>query len=98
MTDLITVENLICAYDSEDVLKEISLYVKEKDVIFLIGNNDSGKTILLNCLLNNLFIKQGNIYYEGRNVNIISKETFAKLIAFVPQNFNNACEFKVKTI
>lgn len=96
MTDLITVENLTCAYDSEDVLKEISLHVKEKDVIFLMGNNGSGKTTLLNCLLNNLFIKQGNIYYEGRNINIISKEKFAKLVAFVPQNFNTACEFKVK--
>ena len=96
MTKCITVSNLVCSYGKEDVLKNISLDIYENDLIFLMGNNGSGKTTLLNCLLNNLFYKSGNIELYGNDIKKMSRDLFARKVAYIPQNFNKVCEFSVK--
>lgn len=96
MTECMTVRNLVCSYGKEDILKDISFEVKDNDILFLMGNNGSGKTTLLNCLLNNLFYRCGSIELFGEDIRKMSRELFARKVAYIPQNFNTSCEFTVK--
>ena len=96
MTKCINVRNLVCSYGKEDILKDISFEVENNDIFFLMGNNGSGKTTLLNCLLNNLLYRCGRIELFGEDIKKMSRELFARKVAYIPQNFNTFCEFTVK--
>ena len=51
MNTIISVENVSFAYDSQPVLRDVSLTVEEGDFLGLVGPNGSGKTTLLKIML-----------------------------------------------
>lgn len=74
---LFTVENVSFSYDENKVLENISLKIKPKDFIAIIGPNGSGKTTLMKLLMGLLTPTQGEI-----------KSTIAKnRIGYVPQRY-----------
>lgn len=47
---LLRVVDLAKSYGENEILREISLEIKDKEIIGLVGANGSGKTTLLKCL------------------------------------------------
>ena len=78
--DAISVQHLWAGYDSEPVLEDINLSVRELDFIGLIGPNGGGKTTLLKVLLGLLPPTQGQVCVMGKSV----KEG-RRYIGYVPQ-------------
>ncbi|MEW6377731.1 MAG: ABC transporter ATP-binding protein [Thermodesulfobacteriota bacterium] len=84
---MLRVENLDAFYGSIQVLKGISLEVREKESVALVGANGAGKTTLLNTISGLVEKKTGMIKFQGRNISGLPPE---KIITFgiiqVPEN------------
>lgn len=93
---MINVEGLCFSYDKRrEVLKEISISIKEGEIVSLLGPNGSGKTTLLKCI-NSIFAPtKGNIYFNGDNVLKMKRNTVAKNISYIPQEHKNSFPYKV---
>jgi len=65
---MIQMTNVKKSFGSLEVLKDISLHVKEKEVVCIIGPSGSGKSTLLRCinLLEN--VQGGQIIVDGHNL------------------------------
>ncbi len=62
--EIIQVKHLNASYD-KDVLSDVSLMIKEKEIFCILGNNGSGKSTFLKCLLNEMKYK-GKISINGK--------------------------------
>lgn len=79
MNTLLKVKSLTVAYaGEEDVVKNIELDIKHKEIIAIVGESGSGKTTLINAILNNLpatvNIKSGEIVFNGRDLRRCTKQ------------------------
>ena len=90
MKYIIEALNVAKTFDGKDVLKDVTMRVKEGEVISLIGASGSGKTTFLRCL--NLLTEpsDGRILFLGEDLTN-PKTNIDKLrlnIGMVFQNFN----------
>lgn len=86
MENVLSIKNLCGGYHKKEVVKDISLEVKQGDFIGILGPNGSGKTTLLRLLSKILPAQKGEIIFLGRNISLFKLREFAKKAAFVPQD------------
>jgi branched-chain amino acid transport system ATP-binding protein len=65
---MLKVENINVYYDAIHALKDVSLEVKEGEIVTLIGANGAGKSTLLKTLSGLIRPKNGTIEYEGKSI------------------------------
>ncbi|MEH7076897.1 amino acid ABC transporter ATP-binding protein [Neobacillus drentensis] len=70
---MITVKNLKKSFGSNEVLKDINVSVKPKEVVVVIGPSGSGKSTFLRCINLLETITDGHILIEG--IDITDKKT-----------------------
>lgn len=92
---VIHIEDICFAYESEMILKHLSMDVEANRICFIMGNNGSGKTTLLKNIMGFLFPKQGIIDICGNNVFSIDKQTMSRLVSYVPQAIHLNTDFSV---
>lgn len=68
-----------------DVLKGVTLDLREGKVTALLGVNGSGKTTLFNLLLKILIPKEGSILFGEKNINELSRNDLSRVVALIPQ-------------
>jgi len=90
---IIEIKNLSFSYDTQTILKDINLTVKEKDFLAIIGPNGGGKSTLLKAILGINQVEQGTIQILGKKPSL----NFSKL-GYVPQNTNINTNFPIKVI
>lgn len=82
--------NIAKTFDDKEVLKDVSLQVKEGEVISLIGASGSGKTTFLRCL--NLLTEPttGKVIFNGKDLTdpATNLDDLRLDIGMVFQNFN----------
>ena len=61
---VLSCNNISKAYIVDDILKDISFTVRNRDKIGLIGLNGSGKTTLFNILTGEISQDSGDIYIQ----------------------------------
>ncbi len=81
--NIIEIENVSFAYDSNEVLKDINLQIHKGDYIGLVGPNGSGKTTLIKVVVGLLKNKTGTIKFFGEDIN--NFKDWHK-IGYVPQS------------
>ena len=64
----IRIENLSLSFGGLKALNDVSLEVKNKEILAIIGPNGAGKTCLLNCINGFYKPQKGEIYYEGKQI------------------------------
>lgn len=86
----LVVNNISFAYkNNKMILDNISLEVKQGEVLGILGPNGTGKTTFLKCI-NNIHIPcNGTITYDGKVLGKLNYDEIAKIIAYVPQYTNN---------
>ena len=80
---LVSVQSISYNYNSEVVLKNVSLNVEEGDFLGIIGPNGAGKTTLFQCILGLLNTYSGRITILNEDVKK-NKKIFTK-IGYIPQ-------------
>ena len=83
---MLEVRKIDAGYGDVQVLFSLSLEVKEKEIVTLLGSNGAGKTTTLRCICGVVRPRQGEVLFKGRPV---SKEAAAERagmgIALVPE-------------
>lgn len=75
----IKVEGVSLSFGGVKALNDVTLDVKEKEVLAIIGPNGAGKTCLLNCINGFYKPQQGEIHFEGKKITRIRPDKAAQL-------------------
>lgn len=74
---LLNIKNIDVAYDDYQVIWNVSLSVKEGEIVALLGPNGSGKSTILNSISGLIKIKTGEINFN--NIPIHKFETYQRV-------------------
>lgn len=89
------IEDVCFAYESEMILKHLSMDILPNSLCFIMGNNGSGKTTLLKNILGFLTPQSGIIQIAGKNVSSIDKQAMSRMVSYVPQAIHLNTDFSV---
>ena len=79
---ILELKNVIARYSDTEVLHDVSLSIYPSEVIGIVGQSGSGKTSLLNCILQlelNLKIDAGEILYKNQNLLDMTQRKYRQL-------------------
>lgn len=83
---MLSFENVNAGYDDLKVLFDVSLQVREGEVVSLVGPNGAGKTTILNIISGFVPVQSGTVTFEGHDLTKIKSHQRADLgIAHIPQ-------------
>ncbi|MDD1782296.1 ABC transporter ATP-binding protein [Enterovibrio sp. ZSDZ35] len=68
MSDALTVSNLICRYNGQAVLNDLTFNVKKGEIVCLLGASGCGKTTLLKAIAGLLPLDAGKMSINGRTI------------------------------
>jgi branched-chain amino acid transport system ATP-binding protein len=69
---LLEIDRVDVHYGQVQILKQISLSVREKEVVSLLGSNGAGKTTTVNCISGILPVSRGTIRFLGEDITRLS--------------------------
>ena len=75
----IRIENLSLSFGGVQALADVSLDIKDNEILAIIGPNGAGKTCLLNCISSFYKPQKGEIYYEGNRITRTRPDKVAQL-------------------
>ena len=90
---IIEIRNLDFTYNAETVLEDVSLTIRPKDFVAIIGPNGGGKTTLLKLALGLLTPAKGTVRIDGK-----SPQEASPCIGYVPQNVHANQSFPITAI
>ncbi|MGD6816435.1 ABC transporter ATP-binding protein [Metabacillus sp. 84] len=83
---MLKVEGINVYYGHIQALKEVSLEIKQGEIVTLIGANGAGKSTLLKTISGLLKPKKGSIQFENKNIQGKAAQTIVKQgISHVPE-------------
>lgn len=86
---MIQIKNLHKSFDSKEVLRGVSMDIKDNETLVVLGPSGQGKTVLIKTMVRLLQADSGSIIYDGEdvlNMKIKKFQDVLKRIAFVFQN------------
>jgi branched-chain amino acid transport system ATP-binding protein len=72
------IDNLSLSFGGVQALIDVSIDVRDKEILAIIGPNGAGKTALLNCINGFYKPQEGEIYYDGRRITRKRPDKLAK--------------------
>jgi len=95
--NILEIKNLKANYGDIPVLREVSLELAKNKIGILMGPNGAGKTTLLKSIFNQTEIKDGQIFFEGKEITKLATHKLLELgIAYVPQGRINFSDLTVE--
>ena len=81
--------NLTAGYGGVDIIKNITLKVKQGEIAVIVGPNGAGKSTAMKALLGMLKLTDGSVSFEEDDISTMLPQDRVNLgIAFVPQTNN----------
>lgn len=85
----LTVDNLRKSYKKRIVIRDVSLQLKQGEVVALLGPNGSGKTTTFYAIAGLIYPEGGRVSIDGRDVSGLPMYRRAKLgIGYLPQEMS----------
>jgi len=83
---LLEVKDIIAGYGEIDILNNISIELREKEIVSIIGPNGAGKSTLLKTIFGLLTPKRGSIKFQKDEITRLSPDRIVrKGMGYVPQ-------------
>jgi phospholipid/cholesterol/gamma-HCH transport system ATP-binding protein len=76
---VIEIHNLKIGFDTQEVLKNVSLHLLNGENLVVLGKSGSGKSVLIKCIVRLLHAEEGTIEVLGENVGELSGKGLAVL-------------------
>lgn len=73
------IENISLSFGGIRALADVSLEIRDKEILAIIGPNGAGKTALLNCINGFYKPQKGEIYYDGQRITRMRPDKVARL-------------------
>jgi len=73
------IDNLLLSFGGVSALADVSMEVRDKEILAIIGPNGAGKTALLNCINGFYKPQKGEILYDGKRITRMRPDKLAKL-------------------
>ena len=67
--NIINLNNITVMFDGERVLKDINLYIRDKEFVTLLGPSGCGKTTTLRIIGGFVEPDSGDIFFDGKKIN-----------------------------
>lgn len=85
-TPILAVENLTTGYGKLRVLEQISLEVRQGELVAVVGANGAGKTTLLKSIVQLLPSQSGRVLFRGQNLTKLSPQQLSQRgVVLVPE-------------
>lgn len=91
--NILTVEDLSVELAGEEIIKDLSFSVKEKDSLVVLGPNGAGKTTLLRALLG-LIPYQGKISWSTKDISYLPPKELVQRTSIFPLTVKDFFSFK----
>jgi branched-chain amino acid transport system ATP-binding protein len=75
----ISIENISLSFGGVHALTDVSLEVRDNEILAIIGPNGAGKTALLNCINGFYKPQKGEIYFDGKKITRRRPDKLARL-------------------
>jgi iron complex transport system ATP-binding protein len=82
---MLDVQAICVNYDDREVLRDVSLTLRDGEIVALLGPNGAGKTTLIRTLNGTVATTAGSISLDGRNLADMSRREIAANTAVVAQ-------------
>ena len=83
---ILEIREVYANYGPVPALRDVSLHVKEREIVTLLGANGAGKTTTLNTIYGILPIVRGEVFFDGRRVKGLTPQKLVSLgICYVPE-------------
>src|SRR4030043_2091444 len=73
------IDKLSLSFGGVKALTDVSLEIKDKELLAIIGPNGAGKTCILNCINGFYKPQEGEIYYEGKKITRLRPDRIARM-------------------
>jgi len=73
------IDRLSLSFGGVHALLEVSLDIRDNEILAIIGPNGAGKTALLNCINGFYKPQEGEIYYDGQRITRMRPDKLAKI-------------------
>jgi ABC-type branched-subunit amino acid transport system ATPase component len=94
---MLKLESVTAGYTDENIIHEVTLEVKEGEIVTIIGPNGSGKSTLMKSIFGLTRMRGGRILFLGRDVTGKRPDQLVNLgLAYVPQERNVFSSLTVK--
>ena len=85
--DMLSVKDLDVYIQTSHILRRISLDVREREVVCLVGRNGAGKTTALRSIMGYLRPRAGHIRFRGREIQSARSFEIARMgLGFAPED------------
>lgn len=78
---MIEVRDLYKSFGGNDILKGVNLQMEKGKIHILLGNNGSGKSTIINCMLKLLKYDRGSITLDGEEIEELSNLIYFKKVS-----------------
>lgn len=82
---MLSIQNISTGYGQENIIEDLSLEVKEKETLVLMGISGSGKSTLLLTILGIIKPRKGKIFLNNKEITALPIEE--RNIGFLPQDY-----------
>ncbi|MEM3406417.1 MAG: ABC transporter ATP-binding protein [Candidatus Aenigmatarchaeota archaeon] len=84
---MLEVENIEVSLGGVDILRKVSLNVKEKEIVMILGRNGAGKTTTMKSIIGIIPLKKGRIIFNGKDITNLPPYKRAKMgIGYAPDD------------
>ncbi|MEM2929076.1 MAG: ABC transporter ATP-binding protein [Nitrososphaerota archaeon] len=84
---MLEVENIEVSLGGVDILRKVSLNVKEKEIVMILGRNGAGKTTTMKSIIGIVPLKKGRIVFNGKDITNFPPYKRAKMgIGYAPDD------------
>jgi phospholipid/cholesterol/gamma-HCH transport system ATP-binding protein len=93
MEKILVVKNVAKAYDGKPIHVDVSFHLNQGEILGLLGNSGTGKSVLLRSLIGLEEIDNGEISYRGRRIDNLSEKKLFSVRTKISYSFQNGALF-----
>lgn len=94
----LTLKHVTCGYGITPILKDVSLTLRQGEIVCILGPNGIGKTTIFRSVLGFLKLLEGEVLLDGVPRDRIRARDFAKCVGYVPQSHEPPFPYSVPDV